>query len=77
MTNYKPSINPLNLDSGLIICSECAGSPSQYLIDFEETCPTCQGEGFVADPDFIDGDAGFDPCAEWGTHHRIYSGSRR
>lgn len=74
----QPRISTLYLDSGLTICSECFGSPNQYLIDFEETCPTCQGEGFVADPDYIDGDApGFDPRAEWGTHHRTYSGSRR
>jgi len=70
----QPRINPLHLDSGLIICSECAGSPSQYLIDFEEDCPTCGGCGFHDDPDFIDGDArSFDPHTEFGSHHHRYA----
>lgn len=70
----QPRINPLHLDSGLIICSECYGSPAQYLIDFEDVCPTCGGCGFHDDPDFIDGDArSFDPHTEFGTHHNRYA----
>jgi len=56
-----------------MVCGECFGNPNLYELDFEECCPSCQGAGTVPDPDFIDGDADFDPHAEWGTHHRIYS----
>lgn len=74
----QPSLEQSDLDSGLIICSECAGSPSQYLIDFEEVCPTCGGCGFHDDPDFIDGDTrSFNPHAEFGTYHRVYAGRSR
>ena len=72
LISRQPRINPLHLDSGLIICSECVGDPSQYLIDFEEVCPSCAGTGFHDDPDFIDGDATeFDPRTEYGTYRVI------
>lgn len=74
MTNHKSSLKQSDLDSGLIICSECVGDPSQYLIDFEEPCPTCGGCGFHDDPDFFDGDArSFDPHTEFGTYHHRYA----
>lgn len=74
----QPSLEQSDLDRGLIICGECYGSPSQYLIDFEEVCPTCGGCGFHEDPDFIDGDAcSFNPHAEFGTYHRVYAGRSR
>jgi len=57
-----------------LVCGECYGAPEQYLADFDEPCPACDGEGSVLNPDFIDGDASaFDPRAEYGTHHRRYS----
>lgn len=67
------SINPLHLDSGLMLCGECMGSPNQYELDVGERCSCCNGEGSVADPDYIDGEAqSFDAHLEWGTerHHR-------
>lgn len=74
----QPRIDPLQLDSGLIICIECAGDPSQYLIDFEIECPACHGIGTVPNPDFIDGDADeFNPHTEFGTYHRVYAGRSR
>lgn len=74
----QPSLEQSDLDRGLIICSECVGDPSQYLIDFEEVCPTCGGCGIHDDPDFIDGDTrSFNPHAEFGTYHRIYAGRSR
>lgn len=74
----QPSLEQSDLDRGLIICSECVGDPSQYLIDFEEPCPTCGGCGFHDDPDFIDGDTrSFNPHAEFGTYHRVYAGRSR
>lgn len=70
----QPSLEQSDLDRGLIICSECVGDPSQYLIDFEIECPACHGIGTVPNPDYIDGDAqAIDPRTEYGTHHRIYS----
>lgn len=70
----QPRIEAEHLDSGFIVCGECSGDPSQYLIDVEEVCPCCGGDGFIDDPDYIDGDArSFNARAEWGTHHRIYS----
>jgi len=73
----EPEINPLYLDSGLILCGECQGSPCQYFLDMDEVCSCCDGQGFVADPDFIDGAAqGFNPRSHFGTHHRIYAKGR-
>ncbi len=64
-------------DAGFVICHTCHGSPNQYELDCDEVCPECNGDGVVADPDYVDGGAEcFDPRSAYGTHHRIYARGR-
>ena len=61
----------LDIPCGHIPCNECFADPQAYLKDFEAVCPSCDGSGHYADPEFIDPDDVFDPVSEWGTYRTI------
>lgn len=63
-------------DTGFMLCGECSGDPSQYLIDVEEVCPNCNGEGVRPDPDYEPEFSSFDPHSEFSTMPRLHGRGR-